>query len=464
MKLEEKLVKYSQSGYLPMHMPGHKRNVELLGSSLPYEKDITEIDGFDDLHHPETILKDIEDKAKELYGSDRSFLLVNGSTCGILTGIYSATSFGDSVLVARGCHKSVYHAIEIRNLNPIYLMPRVDQYGIDQGVFVEDVVDALNKHQDIKLIVLTSPTYEGIISNIYDVVKVAHECNIPVLVDEAHGAHLNFDSQLAKYSALESGADIVIQSLHKTLPSLTQTALLHIQGKLVEEAEVSRALSIFETSSPSYVLMSSIDNCLSLIEDKGHDLFRQYESNLQWFYNQTKELKKLVILGNRLHSFYDYGKIVILVKDTNISGLELANILRKQYKIEVEMSSIYYVIAMSSVCDSRQNFERLFDALKEIDFTLSFCSRRSLEFMSIIPQKKMNVFKAIDNLESDFCSIFDAAGKTSQEYLWVYPPGVPFIVPGEIIDIEIIKKIDEYQSVGIEIRSTYNKFPKIKCF
>lgn len=464
MKLEEKLVRYSRDGYLPMHMPGHKRNVELLGSSLPYEKDITEIDGFDDLHHPETILKDIEDKAKKLYGSDRSFLLVNGSTCGILAGIYSATSFGDSVLVARGCHKSVCHAIEIRNLNPIYLMPRVDQYGIDQGVFVEDVVDALNKHQDIKLIVLTSPTYEGVISNIYDIVQVAHECNIPVLVDEAHGAHLNFDSQLAKYSALESGADIVIQSLHKTLPALTQTALLHIQGKLVEEAEVSRVLSIFETSSPSYVLMSSIDNCLSLIEDRGHDLFQQYDSNLQWFYKQAKKLEKIAILGNTVHCFYDYGKIVILVKDTNISGLELANILRKQYKIEVEMSSIFYVIAMSSVCDSRQNFERLFNALKEIDSSLSFCSHRSLEVMSIIPKKKMNIFEAIDNSASDFCSVFDAVGKTSQEYLWVYPPGVPFIVPGEIIDIEIIKKIEEYQSVGIEIRSTYNKFPEIKCF
>lgn len=128
------------------------------------------------------------------------------------------------------------------------------------------------------------------------------------------------------------------------------------------------------------------------------------------------------------------------------------------------MSSIFYVIAMSSVCDSRQNFERLFNALKEIDSSLSFCSHRLLEFMSIIPKKKMNIFEAIDNSVSDFCSVFDAVGKTSQEYLWVYPPGVPFIVPGEIIDIEIIKKIEEYQSAGIEIRSTYDKFPEIKCF
>lgn len=464
MRLEEKLVRYGQEGYLPMHMPGHKRNIELLGNSLPYEKDITEIYGFDDLHHPETILKDIEEKAKKLYGSDRSFLLVNGSTCGILAGIYSATSFGDSVLVARGCHKSVYHAIEIRNLNPIYLRPRVDQYGIDQGVFVEDVVDALNKHQDIKLIVLTSPTYEGVISNVYDIVQVAHKFNIPVLVDEAHGAHLNFEPMLSKCSGLKSDADLVIQSLHKTLPALTQTALLHIQGKLVEEHEVSRALSIFETSSPSYVLMSSIDNCLNLIQDRGVYLFKHYDSNLEWFYNQTKKLKNINIFGNMVDSFYDYGKIVILVKDTNISGLDLANILREKYKIEVEMSSIYYVIAMSSICDSRENFERLFNALQEIDYSLSFCFHRSLEFMSIIPQKKMNIFKAIDNQTGDFCSFFDAVGKTSQEYLWVYPPGVPFIVPGEIISMEIIKKIEEYQSVGIEIRSTYDRFPEIKCF
>lgn len=258
-------------------------------------------------------------------------------------------------------------------------------------------------------------------------------------------------------------ADIVIQSLHKTLPALTQTAVLHIQGALVAECEVCRSLSIFETSSPSYVLMSSIDNCLNLIEHRS-DLFKQYDTNLRWFYNQVKKLKKIIILGNIVPSFYDYGKIVILVKDSNITGLELADVLREKYKIEVEMSSIYYVIAMSSICDSKESFERLFHALEEIDFSLSFCSHVPLEFMAVIPNKETNIFKAINHHTGNFCNLLEAAGKTSQEYLWVYPPGVPFVVPGEVISVEIIKKIEGYQKAGIEIRSTYDKFPFIKCF
>lgn len=464
MSLDEKLTKYSKSGFLPMHMPGHKRNVDLLGDSLPYEKDITEIDGFDDLHHASGILKKIAEQASLLYGSKKSFLLVNGSTCGILAGIRSVCTFSDKVLVARGCHKSVYHAIELNHLNPIYFTPVIDSYGIDCGIMVEEVGNILDTETDIKLIILTSPTYEGVILPLLDIVKIAHQRGVLVLVDEAHGAHLPFLPNLSQYEAIQCGADIVIQSLHKTLPALTQTALLHIQGDVIQEEEVARELAIFETSSPSYLLLDSIECCLNFIENQEKEYFSQYIKNLSWFYQQTKSFKHLKIFGNEHSSFYDLGKIVILTKNTNISGVELADCLRKKYQIEVEMSSLYYVLAMSSVCDSKESLQCLFHALQEIDSCLSFCSRPSLEFMAIIPRKKMTVFEAMNTKNSSFCNFFEAIGKISQEYLWVYPPGVPFLVPGEIISLEIIKKVTWYQEFGIEVRSTYNQFPSIKCF
>ena len=462
--LLKKLEEYYNKDYLPMHMPGHKRNIKLLGEKLPYKIDITEIEGFDDLHHANGLIKDIEDKAKKIYGSKRSFILVNGSTCGILAGIRSVVNFGDKVLVARNSHKSVYNAIELNSLDSIYLSPKINRYGIDENIDVNEVEETLKENKDIKLVVITSPTYEGIISNISSIVSVAHKYNIPVLVDEAHGAHLSFMENLCNKEALNSGADIVIQSLHKTLPALTGTALLHIQGDLVKEEDVARELSIFETSSPSYILMSSIEECLDIISSKGKELFKEYENNLKYFYNETRKLQKLKILGNEIENkeYYDFGKIVIITKNTNITGKELSDILRKEYKIELEMSSIDYALAMTSICDTKENFIRLLNALEEIDKKLENKEEKENKIEIVLPEKKMNILDAIKNNNSKYLNYKETEGKISKEYIWVYPPGIPLITPGEVINKEIIKKINEYQKANIEVRTTFDKFPKIE--
>ena len=462
--LLKKLEEYYNKDYLPMHMPGHKRNVKLLGEKLPYKIDITEISGFDDLHHANGLIKNIENKARKIYGSKRSFILVNGSTCGILAGIRSVVNFGDKVLVARNSHKSVYNAIELNNLDAIYISSKVNRYGIDENIDVKEVEEILKENKDIKLVVITSPTYEGIISNISSIVSIAHKYNIPVLVDEAHGAHLSFMENLCNKEALNSGADIVIQSLHKTLPALTGTALLHIQGDLVKEEDVARELSIFETSSPSYILMSSIEECLDIISSKGKELFKKYENNLKYFYNETRKLQKLKILGNEIENkeYYDFGKIVIITKNTNITGKELSDILRKEYKIELEMSSIDYALAMTSICDTKENFIRLLNALEEIDKKLENKEEKENKIEIVLPEKKMNILDAIKNNNSKYLNYKETEGKISKEYIWVYPPGIPLITPGEVINKEIIKKINEYQKANIEVRTTFDKFPKIE--
>ena len=476
-KLEEKLENYFNENYLPMHMPGHKRNINLLGEKLPYKIDITEIDGFDDLHHATGMIKDIEEKAKRLYGSKRSFLLVNGSTCGILAGIRAMTKYGDKVLVARNSHKSVYNAIEINNLNPIYLLPKIDKYGIDKNIDINDIKEKLENNKDIKLVIITSPTYEGVISDIKKVVEISHKYNVPVLVDEAHGAHLKFINKLSENEAINAGADIVIQSLHKTLPALTGTAVLHIQGEYVKKENIERELSIFETSSPSYILISSIEECLDIVKDKGEELFKNYEENLKYFYKETKKLKKLKILGNKIleektnneDEYYDFGKIVVLTNNCKITGKELSDILRTDYKIELEMSSINYALAMTSICDTKENFDRLLQALIEIDEKLEkekvkivkeIEKTRKIEIK--LPKKEIGILDAINNENIEFLDYNKLEGRISKEYIWVYPPGIPLITPGEEISIETIDKIKEFLQAGIEIRTTNNKFPKIE--
>lgn len=413
---------------------------------------------------PNGLIKEIQEKAEKIFGSKKSFILVNGSTCGILAGIRSAVKNKDKILVARNCHKSVYHAIEINDLEPIYLSVKINEYGIAEKILPKDVEKTLNENEDIKLLVLTSPTYEGMISNLKEIVKIAHKYNVPVLVDEAHGAHLKFMSNNT-HEAINAGADIVIQSLHKTLPALTQCAILHIQGEFIKKERVQKELTIFETSSPSYILMASIDECLNILESKGRELFEKYEQQLNDFYRKSSKLQNLLILGNYMEEsqFYDYGKIVIITKKCNLNGVELAEILRKKYKIETEMSGIDYVIAMTSICDKQENFEKVLEALFDIDKTIKSNKTEKQENLIElkIPKRKMTIQKAIEYEKTYLIDYKEAEGYISKEYMWVYPPGVPIITPGEIIDEHIISKLKHFEESKKEVRTDLEKFPKV---
>ena len=268
--LYEQLNSYGHSDYVPFHMPGHKRQLRdtFLPAALPWQIDITEIDGFDNLHHAEGILKESMDLAASYYGTVKTLYSINGSTAGILSAISAVTKPGDTILVARNSHKSVYHGVFLRNLRPLYVYPQIDRgSGLACGYSPVEIQEMLITHSEIKAVVITSPTYEGVISDIGSIADMVHEKGIPLIVDEAHGAHLTVSRNEGEYfplSAIGQGADLVIQSLHKTLPALTQTAVLHVcqtnLGKHTEYAkEAARYMGIYQTSSPSYVLMASID-------------------------------------------------------------------------------------------------------------------------------------------------------------------------------------------------------------
>lgn len=449
-------------------MPGHKRNCALSPylKTLGAEYDITEINGFDDLHDANGMLAKAMERAAGLWGSRDAYFLVNGSTCGILAGIRAATLQEDKVLVARNAHKSVYHAMELCNLEPIFMMPSTEpSFGIFGSICPEEVERALEQNPDVRLVVLTSPTYEGVISDIAGVCEAAHTHNIPVLVDEAHGAHLGFSDYFSGGS-VKAGADIVVQSLHKTLPSLTQTALLHLNGDLVQRQNVARQLSIFETSSPSYLLMASIDGCVQLLAQQGKELFCAWEEMLRKFDEMIIPLSHLRVLAHgtakdkQFENIYltDPGKIVISTRGTTLSGSELMMILREKYFIELEMAAGDYVIAMTGLGDTEKTLTSLAQALIEIDKS---CKSTQMNKVARYPKLPELVCDVTDALQGEHILVpaKEAAGKISADYLWAYPPGIPLIIPGERIDEDLIMYISESEYRGIHIKSTFGNLP-----
>lgn len=456
MNLYDSLLKYSEAGYYPMHMPGHKRNSSLLAMCDPYSIDITEIDDFDNLHRPEGILKAGMEAWSELYNSRKAYYLVGGSSAGILTGISACTRRGDKVLVARNCHKSVYHALYLRGLEPVYLYPPVvKKFDINGGVSVEQVEEHLKSQVDIKLIIITSPTYEGIVSDIRGIAAAAHSYGIPLMVDEAHGAHLGFHKGFPE-TAVRLGADVVVHSIHKTLPAFTQTALLHINGELVEEEKIERYLSIYQSSSPSYILMSGIEKCLELLINNGSELFECYDKMLSGFYQEAEEFKNIRILTDNTvtgEGFYrfDPSKLVLSVKGTNMTGKELYEELLHTYKVQMEMVSKDYVLGMTSIGDRQEGFDRLLTALREIDGRLKkeITTDSIMEFEP--PEAVMSCEEAL-NAPLKEVLLSNSEGFISGEYVYLYPPGIPLLVPGERIEKDLLKQIISCRKQGLSLQ------------
>lgn len=447
-RLYQELKTYSESDYYGFHMPGHKRNQKFMEADLPYGIDITEIDGFDDLHHADGILKEAQQRAAEVYHADESHFLINGSTSGLLSAVLGSTRKNDTVLVARNCHKSVYHAIYMNELNPVYLYPEFSEdLQLNMELSVDTVEKALEEHPEAKAVIIVSPTYDGVISDIKGIADVVHKKNIPLIVDEAHGAHLGFSSYFGE-NGNQKGADIVIHSLHKMLPALTQTAVLHMNGPYADREKVRMYLHMLQTSSPSYVLMASIDECIVLLKNHSEEIFKDYEEKLIRFRKRLESLKHLKLLTTE---HFDPSKFVISVKGTNMSSTKLYKTLLEEYHLQMEMLAGSYVIAMTSVADTEEGFERLARALEEIDGQIE-CLKEGQKERSCIPEA-VQVLNSADTYEAckrnpektESRKWKDAEGMISTEYAYLYPPGIPLIVPGEKITKEVILTLEQFK-------------------
>ncbi|MBQ7751875.1 MAG: aminotransferase class V-fold PLP-dependent enzyme [Clostridia bacterium] len=429
---------------IPMHMPGHKRN----GKAFPYLRnfadiDITEIDGFDNLHNASGILKESMENAAKQRGADSCFYLVNGSTCGILAVICAVLKTGDKVIVARNCHKSVYNGIELSGAKPVFVYPEKDnKYGISGSINALEIEKKIKENPDAKLVILTSPTYEGVISDIEAICRISHKNNIPVLVDAAHGAHLGFGG--FPKDALSLGADATVESLHKTLMSLTQTAVCYLSGKLIDETEVLKKLAVFETSSPSYILLSSIDGCINALKTRENKIFDAWENNLERFYNKISALENIKFLKNDAKEFFDLDKSKIVLFPKNKNGAFLSENLRK-CGIEPEMTAPHYVICMTGAGDSPKNLKKLAKALIKIDKIIKSAPNPPKPAVSD-PSGRVRILE-----DAEFCDIKNLCGRISAGYVFAYPPEVPILVPDEKITEETVKKICEYRKGGLSL-------------
>lgn len=451
--IEQKLKALAQSDVYPFHMPGHKRQ---LSGFFPYELDITEIEGFDNLHHAKGLLFEAQQYAAQMYQSRKAYYLVNGSTCGILAAISAATTKGGRVLVARNCHKAVYNAIYLRGLKAEYVYPVATHYGIQGQIQAADVERKLVEKPDIQAIVITSPTYDGLVSDVRAIADLAHAHGIPLIVDEAHGAHFGLDEAFPD-NATVLGADAVIMSVHKTLPAPTQTAILHLCSDRINVTKMEKFLGIYETSSPSYVLMAGIEESLRLADEAKGVQMKEYVRRLQIF---REKMRRLTILrvpdradftGEEAYA-YDIGKL-LLVTNGAISGKALQELLLKKYGLQMEMSSGNYVLAMTSFMDTEEGLERLADALLEIDATLTVTDQREMfspEKIYRQPKKAMEIDEVQDG-ESTSVAFSEAEGRICADYIYLYPPGIPVIVPGEVLDQQTLTVIETCQKMELDV-------------
>ena len=477
MREEELLINrlkaYKDSRIYPFHMPGHKRlqlggiKGETARSGMdfpnPFFVDITEVEGFDNLHHAQGILKQSMEWAARVYGADRTWYLINGSTCGILASVCGCTRPGGHILMSRNCHKAAYHAAYINHLRTSYVYPQdLPGLGIQGGILPEDVEKALEEHRDIQAVFIVSPTYDGVVSDVSKIADIVHRKGIPLIVDEAHGAHFRFGKWFPD-SALDMGADAVIQSVHKTLPSLTQTALLHIKGNYVNSRNIERYLSIFQSSSPSYVFMASIENSIFVMDrmqrERDSVQMKEYEAHLMDLRCRLASMKNLRLVDRDIVGMggvwdLDVSKIVVSTRGTALSGADLSSILREKYHLEMEMCGADYVTAITTVFDSPEGLQRLGDSLEEIDADITGMPGSREDGPAVYgmrAQARCSLREAMDS-PCRPVRLKESEGQISAEFVYLYPPGIPILAPGENIARNILDVIEEYIKKGLPIQ------------
>lgn len=458
--LTDLLERHAESGQYPFHMPGHKRNMPMEAGNVlqgAARLDITEIDGFDNLHQPEGVLLAAEQRAAAVFGADETCFLVNGSTVGILTAVSAAVRKNGRILVARNSHRSVYHALYLRELNPVFLYPELLEGGVADCITPEQVEKALGEYPDAEAVLITSPTYDGVVSDVKAIADVVHRAKAVLIVDCAHGAHFGF-APCQPESPVRQGADLVVQSFHKTLPALTQTAVLHRCGSRVSAEAVRRFECIYQTSSPSYLLMGSLDFCVRLLEERGRELFEAFDGRLNEFYEKMSKLQNLKLLGPDLEKqgrmkAFDRGKLLISGRNGKITGNLLYKELMNRYHLQMEMVCDTYVTAIATPWDTEDGFRRLAGALEDIDRRTPGEKMTGMRMLPGWPHAKC-AMPLHDAVEASAAAVRlpDAEGKISGTYVNLYPPGIPLIIPGEVITEEIIKLIDRYVQLGLNVQ------------
>lgn len=472
------------------HVPGHKNGKILLKYEAKFAKglykiDTTEINGTDDLHDAKEIIKQAQNRASRLYNSYKTYFLVNGTTVGILASIMSQFNQNDKVIVQRDCHKSVINGLILSGARPIYIYPKIDKetnlsLGIDPSILKE----TLDKNKDVKGVIISSPSYYGIAQDISKISKLTNEQNKILIVDEAHAAHNILSDTLPKTS-LEQGADISIMSIHKTLPSFTQSSVLHINNKenienIIDIQRLSMYLKMLQTSSPSYLLMASLDKAFKIAQQKGKYLMGKLLKEIIKLKRFVKNNEVLEFLQND-----DITKIYIKSKIKNLNGKQIHEILEEKYNIIPEFHDEKGVLLVSTIGNDEKDFSKLKRALEEIikeydknmleEKIIKKYDENMLEDELKIEKNLFNILsdnlvltpkEAFDTKSKETIKLKDSINKISNEFIIPYPPGIAILVPGERITKDIIDYVvynkDKINIIGLKDETNTN-IEVIKC-
>ena len=454
METLEKSIKTAIEGVYPFYMPGHKRNKDFFPFDM-VDIDVTEIRGTDNLHNPGGLILESMKYAAKVFGAEETTFLVNGSSGGVIAAIMSAVSQGDEILVARNTHKSVYTGMIFSGARPHYILPELTEDGLQGGINPAALREKLEEYPGIAAVFITSPTFEGFVSDIAEISKITREYGVILIVDEAHGAHLPFHSFFPK-SAVSLGADIVIQSLHKTLPTLTQTAIIHMNSGLLDFDRLKYMLTITQSTSPSYIFMCVADYAIRrLNEDKS--IFEGYVDKLTRFRKRLQTNKHIRLLGMEQagkSSIFDVdlGRLCFVVDSAATNGRAIEDLLYEKYKIQMEYSGLNYLIGITSPADTQDGYDKLANAVRYISRAMPDEPRAKKSFYAVRePIVSLSPRDAFYASEPRSYPLVDSADLVSYGFVIPYPPGIPILAPGERITEECIASIITGMENGISI-------------
>ncbi|AQR77265.1 aminotransferase class I/II-fold pyridoxal phosphate-dependent enzyme [Paenibacillus larvae] len=458
------LKRHAEKRPIQFHIPGHKTGVGMdpefrafMGKQA-LSIDLINIAPLDDLHQPSGVIEEAQKLAADAFGADHTYFSVQGTSGAIMTMIMSVCNEGDKIIVPRNVHKSIMAAIIFAGVKPIFIQPvRDENLGIDHGITTRSLKRALEKHPDAKAVLVINPTYYGVVTHLEEIVELVHSYDIPVLVDEAHGVLIHFHDQLPM-SAMQAGADMAATSVHKLGGSLTQSSVLNVQGPRVNHKRIQTIMSMLTTTSTSYILLASLDTARRQLALHGHNLAERTTKLAQKARQAINEIPGLYcfgeeILGSEATFYYDPTKVTIHVRHLGLTGYDVENWLRDHYNIEVELSDMYNILCLITPGDTDENIDILLKALTEL--AESYYKKNTANELIIkipeIPQLSLTPRNAFYG-DTEIVPFKESAGRIIAEFIYVYPPGIPILLPGEVISQENIDYITEHVDVGLPVK------------
>lgn len=461
------LLAHASRNPIQFHIPGHKKGAGMASEFRAFigenalSIDLINIAPLDDLHNPHGIIRDAQAIAAQAFGADHTYFSVQGTSGAIITMIMTVCGPGDKILVPRNVHKSILTAVVIAGALPIFMNPDLDyNLGIAHGVSLETVRDALDLHPDAKGVLVINPTYYGVAADLKAIVELVHARGIPVLVDEAHGVHLCFHEEMP-LSAMQAGADMAATSVHKLGGSMTQTSVLNVREGLIHPGRVQAILSMLTTTSTSYLLLASLDVARKQLATQGREMIDRAIKLANKTRAAVNEIPGLYcfgpeIIGESSSRFdFDPTKLCINVKELGVTGAEMEVLLRNEFNIEVELSDLYNVLCIVSLGDVEDDLDKLVAALRTL--AGRFYKQRPANEVKVkvptTPILAMHPRKAF-YAETEEIRLREAEGRVIAESIMVYPPGIPILLPGEIIAADNLAYIDQCIEAGLPVQGT----------